>query len=293
MTSKHTSKKLSNESILILGKGYIGNSLYKELKDKFSVTIISSAEVDYHDRSVLTKYLLNNDYQVVINCSGFTGRPNIDEAEIKKELCWELNVMSPLRVSEMCRRHEIKYVHISSGCIYDGYQQDWTELDEPNFGLFSDVSSFYSKSKHAFEIMSKHLAGVILRIRMPIGKDGESRNYLTKILKYDNLIDYINSKTYIPDLAGLIENIILSANLDFWKGQKILNVVNHDPLSTKEVTKIMKLNGLYNPNWKFVDLEGIDIKAGRSNCILDGSKANIIYPMRSETQALEDIFSEG
>lgn len=291
MTSKHTSKKLSNENILILGKGYIGNSLYKELKHKFSVTIVSSAEVNYHDRSALSLYLLNNNIDIVVNCSGFTGRPNIDEAEEKKELCWELNVMSPIRINQVCNRLDLKYIHISSGCIYDGYQQEWTELDKPNYGLFSNESSFYSKSKHAFEIMSKDLRSVILRIRMPIGKDRESRNYLTKILKYDKLIDYVNSKTYIPDLCGVMENIILSANIDWWKSQKILNVVNHEPLYTSEVTSILRKNEMFNPNWEFVKIEDIDIKAGRSNCVLDSYQVNRIYPMRSETQALEDIFN--
>ena len=26
---------------------------------------------------------------VIINCSGFTGRPNVDEGESKKEECWK------------------------------------------------------------------------------------------------------------------------------------------------------------------------------------------------------------
>jgi dTDP-4-dehydrorhamnose reductase len=276
--------------ILILGRGYIGNAVYKHLKDTHNVKFVSANELDYHDPSLLGKYILNNGIQVVINCSGFTGRPNIDEAEMKKELCWELNVASPLRVNKMCDKLGVGYIHVSSGCIYDGYQRDFTELDTPNFGVFSDKSSYYSKCKHIFEEMSKDLQGIVLRIRMPIGKDKESRNYLQKILKYDNLIDYLNSKTYIPDLCGVIESII-TKHKHLFAGRKILNVVNHEPMSTREVCEIMIVNGFGNPKWKFVPIDKIDIKTGRSNCVLDGSKVNIIYPMKTEREAIREALS--
>jgi UDP-glucose 4,6-dehydratase len=278
---------LSN--ILILGRGYIGNAVYEHLKYNHNVKIVSANELDYHDPSLLGKYILNNDIKVVINCSGFTGRPNIDEAEEKKELCWELNVASPLRVNKLCDKLGVGYIHISSGCIYDGYQRDFTELDVPNFGIFSDRSSYYSKCKHIFEEISKDLRGIILRIRMPIGKDENPRNYLTKIRKYDKLIDYRNSKTYIPDLCGVISSIIHRKVYEV--GRNIMNVVNHNPLSTSEVCRIMLEYERGNPNWEYVPIDKIDIKAGRSNCILDSSKVEIIYPMKNEADAIREALS--
>jgi dTDP-4-dehydrorhamnose reductase len=288
MTS-NPSLKTNLSEILILGRGYIGNAVHQHLKDTHNVKLVSANELDYHDPSLLGKYILNNDIKVVVNCSGFTGRPNIDEAEEKKELCWELNVASPLRVNKMCDKLGIGYIHISSGCIYDGYQADFTELDVPNFGIFSDKSSYYSKCKHIFEEVSKDLRGIILRIRMPIGKDESSRNYLTKIRKYDKLIDYINSKTYIPDLCGVVSSIIDKKVYEV--GRNIVNVVNHEPLSTAEVCRIMWEYEKGNPNWEYVPIDQIDIKTGRSNCILDSSKVNIIYPMKNEADAIREALS--
>jgi dTDP-4-dehydrorhamnose reductase len=283
------SLKTNLSNILILGRGYIGNAVYEHLRDTHNVKLVSANELDYHFSSLLGKYILNNDIQVIINCSGFTGRPNIDEAEEKKELCWELNVASPLRVNKLCDKLGIGYIHISSGCIYDGYQRDFTELDVPNFGIFSDRSSYYSKCKHIFEEISRDLRGVILRIRMPIGKDESPRNYLTKIRNYDKLIDYRNSKTYIPDLCGVISSIIDKKVYEV--GRNIVNVVNHEPLSTREVCSIMWEYGKGNPNWEFVGIDKIDIKAGRSNCILDSSKVEIIYPMKNEVDAIREALS--
>jgi dTDP-4-dehydrorhamnose reductase len=288
MTS-NPSLKTNLSNILILGRGYIGNAVHQHLKDTHNVKLVSANELDYHDPSLFGKYILNNGIQVVINCSGFTGRPNIDEAEEKKELCWELNVASPLRVNKLCDKLGVGYIHISSGCIYDGYQRDFTELDTPNFGIFSDKSSYYSKCKHIFEEISKDLRGIILRIRMPIGKDESSRNYLTKIRKYDKLIDYVNSKTYIPDLCGVVTSIIDKKVYEV--GRNIVNVVNHEPLSTAEVCRIMWEYEKGNPNWEYVPIDQIDIKTGRSNCILDSTKVNIIYPMKNEADAIREALS--
>ncbi len=238
----------------------------------------------------MTKFILNEEIGTVINCSGFTGRPNVDEAEWKKEECWRLNVQSPLDINRACNNIDVKYVHISSGCIYSGYLKDYTENDKPDFGLF-DKSSFYSKSKHAFELMSKGLHNKIVRIRMPVCNDLKNpRNYLKKIMEYPNLIDYTNSKTYIPDLCGFIKTL-LEADLN-WIGQDIYNVVNGGALSTRGV--IDKLNNMNEGNWKvlnpnWVHLIELNILAPRSNCVLDSSKSMRIYPLHTETEILNMV----
>jgi hypothetical protein len=65
-------------------------------------------------------------------------------------------------------------------------------------------------------------------------------------------------------------------------------VVNPNPLGTSYVVDIMDQFGIRNPNWKIVDLKDLDIVAPRSNCVLNGDKANGIYQMRDE----EDIIRE-
>ena len=280
---------MKNEKVLILGKGFIGTKLYDFLKNKYEIYIRSNEELNYHEGSALPMFLLNRDIDMVINAAGFTGRPNVDEAEEKKELCWDLNVIIPLQINEICNRLKINYIHVSSGCIYNGYEKDYTEKDKPNFGLF-DESSFYSKTKHAFELMSKNLVNKIVRIRMPIDIDGDNfRNYLVKLKNYDNLIDYKNSKTYIPDLCRFVNNLIAIEDPYFWGlRQDIYNVVNGDALMTEEVVSLMRKYGYENKNWKFVKIEDLDIKAPRSNCVLNNTKACDVYKMRDEAEIIEE-----
>jgi len=293
MTSKSSSKKTwIDGNILILGDGYIGNSIFNFLKGRSNPKMISSKVVNYHDVNILSKYILNNSIDIIINCSGFTGRPNVDEGESRKGECWELNVVSPLRVNTICEKFGVKYVHISSGCIYTGYYKKYTEQDIPNFGMFHD-SSFYSKSKHAFEIMTRHLNNKILRIRMPICNDlNNPRNYLNKIMTYENLINYNNSKTYIPDLCNFIYHMLTDSNLSWSNKQDIYNVVNGEALNTSEVVDLLNNHNEggwknINPNW--VDIDKLIIVAPRSNCILDTTKSENIYKMHSETEVINMV----
>ena len=80
---------------LILGKGYVGNHLYNHIKEN---TIIKSRkELDYHNEDTLYTFLLNSDITTVISTVGFTGKPNVDECEDKKDECFNLNVLVPKR----------------------------------------------------------------------------------------------------------------------------------------------------------------------------------------------------
>jgi dTDP-4-dehydrorhamnose reductase len=295
MTSENLSKNPLRGDILILGGGYIGTHLKNHLGKYFNViTLKSGGKEDYHNTRFLRRLLSYGNVRYVINCSGFTGRPNVDEGESRKEECWELNVLSPLRINQLCNDLGIRYLHISSGCIYNGYKKIFKEYDSPNFGLF-DHSSFYSKSKHAFELGSKHLDNKILRIRMPICNDlTNPRNYLNKIMNYLNLVNYNNSKTYIPDLCSFIEELIRKTDnvKGSWVGQDIFNVVNPRSYNTKEVIEHLNIMNegnwsKLNPNW--VEIEDLDITAPRSNCILDNEKADEIFELHSEYEVMNMV----
>ena len=69
-------------------------------------------------------------------------------------------------------------------------------------------------------------------------------------------------------------------------------MVNPDPLYTSDVIEAMSQNSMYsNPFWNFVSLNELDILAPRSNCMLDGEKANEIYQMRTELEILQEVLS--
>lgn len=273
-------------NVLIVGAGYVGKAIISQVDlNKHNYRIVSRDKLDYSDQAALRKFILNYDIDYIVNCSGFTGRPNVDEGELRKKECWELNVVIPLSISNTCKQLGIKYIHISSGCIYSGYEKVWIEQDEPNFGLF-DQSSTYSKSKHAFETLNDY--GCIIRVRMPFCDDYNPRSYLTKIHKYDQLINFKNSKTYVPDLCMFIEYLI-DNKVDLAKVNTI-NFVNPGALDTMQVTDLMTIYGLDNPKWAYVDPKLLNMAAPRSNCVLSVSKLKCLFPdfnIQTEKQALD------
>jgi len=267
-------------NVLILGKGYVGNYLNDRLKKIATVHFENRQWFNYTNLSVLNKRFEGSEYDYVINCSGFTGRPNVDQGEDEKELCYELNTFAPLWINSMCKLHDINYIHISSGCIYTGYEKQYTEEDEPNFGLFNEESSTYSKSKHAYELGSDH--GLTLRIRMPFCDQLHKRSVLTKLLNYDSLVNYVNSKTYIPDLVDFLELLVKGSYST--KAKSLLNFVNPNALATDQVTDIMKDCGLHNTNWEWVHFEELNTKANRSNCILSTKKLEKDYGFKLQDE---------
>ena len=276
--------------VLILGYGYTGTYLYNRLKREHDVEIVSKASLDYTNSDVLETYLFEYKPDYIVNCSGYTGRPNVDGCESNKEDCWKLNVTAPAMVNNACKAHNIPYIHISSGCVYSGYDKAWTEKDPANYGVFSNESSFYSKSKHAYELASADY-GLTIRIRMPFDDDNTDRSIVAKLLKYEKLIDPgKNSKTYMNDLTKFINKYISEGHND----NEIINFVNPEPLSTLEVTEIMKEHGMVNMNWEIgVDFEVLNTKAGRSNCTLDISKLKSKYgfePLTEQEALLQALY---
>ena len=65
-------------------------------------------------------------------------------------------------------------------------------------------------------------------------------------------------------------------------------MTNPEPLETAGVIEIMKEAGLENENWSWVDIEELDLAAGRSNCILDTTKVReeYGYTQLTESEAL-------
>lgn len=275
---------------LILGKGFIGSNLSNYFSENsIDHEIYSKSMFDYTDKSKLDKFLeLNRDkFFCIINTSGYTGVPNVDACERHKEECWKYNVNDVLNIVEIANDRDLPVIHVSSGCIYDGYEKVFTEEDKPNFGMFSNESSFYSKCKHASEVLLENRESFvyILRIRIPFTYKNVPKNYLVKLLKYDNLIDMENSVTSVSDLNDFIFRFMyLLKNVP----GGIYNVCNPQPVKASQVVELLKKHDISNPDWNFIEVNQLDTVAKRSNCVLSTSKIESYnLPMPDTISSLE------
>ena len=255
---------------VILGKGFVGTHLSHYFKrNNIDHKIFSQSELDYTDPNTFKDFLDTNDKDIkwIINCSGYTGIPNVDACEDNKEFCYAYNVLYPMQVVKLCNQYKIPVIHIGSGCIYSGYEKEFTEEDIPNFGIYSNESSYYSKCKHVFETFAKEFNCYVLRIRIPFTDILTRKNYFSKLLNYDTLINELNSVTSLNDFDEFVVRFI-SAKPEYG----IYNVVNPEPVKAEEVIEILKDNKIVNSKWRFIELKDLNTKANRSNCVLTTDK---------------------
>lgn len=109
---------------------------------------------------------------------------------------------------------------------------------------------------------------LILRLRMPVSDDLHPRNFVTKISKYERVVDIPNSNTILHDL--LPAAILMAEHKD----TGIYNFTNPGAISHNEVLSLFKQYVRPDFTWKNFTLEEQSkvIKAGRSNCKLDTTK---------------------
>lgn len=265
-----------SKKIIILGKGFVGSNLSQHFeREGVKHEIFAKKDLDYTNKKELKKYIdiEKDDIKCVINCSGYTGVPNVDACEDNRNFCWDMNVQYPLEVVALCHQNEIPIIHVGSGCIYSGYEKDYTEEDVPNFGIGSKDASYYSRCKHAFETSTTPYNRYIFRIRIPFTDELVPKNYFTKLLKYDTLIDESNSVTSIKDFNVFVQKFI---DMLGFVPYGVYNVVNTQPIKAKEVVEILKENGLENPNWKFIETKDLNTVAKRSNCVLSTDKIKLL-----------------
>ena len=134
--------------ILLGGSGYVGSAyrLFLEAKGLDYISLARS-ELDYSDTETLLAFLRETKPDFLINCAGYTGKPNVDTCESDKANCLFGNAVLPGRIAEACSEAGVPWGHVSSGCIYTGCRPDgsgFTEKDEPNFTFRQNNCSFYS-----------------------------------------------------------------------------------------------------------------------------------------------------
>ena len=289
-------------NVLILGDGYIGNHLYKHLMSNNTCVIFSRKNLDYTVEQILIDYITENQIDCVINASGYTGKPNVDACEDDKQTCWYNNVVVPKTIEQACKHVElsadyigcnkkrhIKYIHVSSGCIYTGYDKPYTEEDEPNFGLYNK-SSWYSKTKHAGETVLDKNYTTILRIRMPFSSCMSDRNFIVKMLKYDNLVSRMNSMTCVEDFCDFVSTMLSMSLMYTWNMSGIYNVVHTAATCAHDIVHLLQCRGV-DKKFKFDDSK-IIMKAPRSNCILSDAKIlSFNMPLPDINRSLETAIS--
>lgn len=187
---------------MVFGKtGWIGGQLIDMLRA--AGRTVHAAESRIENRESVEAELDLYKPRYVLNAAGLTGRPNVDWCEFNKEAVLRVNVAGTLLLADVTKARGIPCAMFATGCIYsydeahpEGSGKGFTEEDPPNF-----FGSFYSETKGVVEKYLRLFDNVlVLRLRMPISDDLNPRSFITKISRYDKVVNIPNSMTFLHDL---------------------------------------------------------------------------------------------
>ncbi len=262
--------------ILFGSTGYIGNEFKCQLEKKqIEFKCWPNAEnTTFND---LESWYRESGYpsiDAVINAAGYTGKPNVDACELSKENTIHGNIIWPQILTDWCILNDIKLGHVSSGCIYSGRRLDgnpFTENDEPNFSFKQNNCSFYSGTKAIAEkIVSRWNKNYIWRLRIPFEENNNSRNYISKMLRYDKLLQAENS---ISNKHEFVSACIQTITNEVPFG--IYNVTNTGYITTDTLIEKLKKTIAKDKNFTLIDEETLYknyAKTPRSNCVMSNNK---------------------
>lgn len=269
--------------IFTIGAGFVSEHLqYPNIKDRLEINV-----------KQITHIINTYKPDVLINCIGKTGRPNIDWCESHQEETATANTALPILLAEACTKHSVHLIHIGSGCVYfeQSPHEHWTQgngapmpsKDAASFTLhmpckmydtgwreedFANPKSFYSKTKYACDLILGEMKNVTtLRIRMPVSEKDHPRNLINKLRGYKQVIDIPNSMTFMSDFVRCVDWAAKGGQVG------IFHVTNPQPLTA---ARIMQEFQKYVPDhtFEFMSEQQLDAAtiAKRSNCILDSQK---------------------
>ena len=141
--------------VLVLGvTGMLGHVVYRYLQNtnhevlgvsRSSIEWINSVEIDaYLHVDELLEFLEKDQPEVVVNCIGVL----VKESSNNPSKAIFLNSMLPHLLSDYCEHRNIKLIHISTDCVFDGTKGPYSEKDLPT------ETSWYGRTKALGEVIN-------------------------------------------------------------------------------------------------------------------------------------------
>jgi dTDP-4-dehydrorhamnose reductase len=222
--------------IAIFGSnGMLGNYVLKILSKNYIVKAITRDEYDIEKDEDFKLYdilnILNSDY-VIINCAGaIPQRVN----DFKKFI--KLNSIFPHKLSQFCYFKNIKFIHVTTDCVFNGEIGNYNENSEHT------ERGIYGLSKS----LGEPSYGTIIRTSIIGHETNNKKSLLEWVLSKKNqtINGYTNhlwNGVTCLELALFIKYII--ENNNFWSGIRHI----FSPKNITKFTLCKYINEIYNLN---------------------------------------------
>ena len=174
---------------------------------KLQFVFASKAELDVTKEEEIAAFFENNQLDYCINAAAYT---NVDKAEEVPQAAYLLNETAPRLLAEVCKKHNVFLIHISTDYVFDGTKgAPYTIDDAPN------PINVYGASKLAGEKAIAVVGGDYCIVRTSWLYSEHGTNFQTKILAKAKTASYLEvvsdlfgTPTYTPNLVVFLLNKI-------------------------------------------------------------------------------------
>lgn len=273
--------------LLFGGKGWIGQQIREFMESRGHIVHLTSCRAD--DPVLVTECLANYPQcERVISCIGRThggSYRTIDYLEQPDRLHENIrdNLYGPIILQQACHRAHRHFTYFGTGCIFENHYDDngcpsdctaWGENDQPNF-----FGSAYSIVKGFTDRLMKDsgLPVLNLRIRMPVSNRPHSRNFVTKLAGYENLVNFHNSVSVLPTLLPILEDMLQTCTTGTYNFTNPGTVCHQDIIAIVNSTRGFSIL----PKFMTEQTQQTMLLSRRSNNILDTSKLEAYCKSRS------------
>lgn len=157
-------------NILITGGlGQLGRAIVEASRNTPNHYIaLSSSDLDITNKACIEEQIVRHRADVVINCAAYT---DVERAEDEPAEAMRINRDGVAALSEVCQRHNVKLIHISTDYVFGGdtsHSTPYTTTD-----CTAPINS-YGRSKAAGEMAVLSANGIVIRtswLYAPWGKN--------------------------------------------------------------------------------------------------------------------------
>lgn len=275
--------------ILILGSanGYIG-SAFQTVAMSRGITSMPIPRQSYMSFSAMMKELWLWKPQLVVNCAAYVDARGVDYNEDDRRTTYEVNALLPSMLAHACESMGIPLMHFSTGCIFQGDNggKGWKEEEQPDSSMFP--GSYVMSKLMAEREVRKYAKHYICRIRLPFDNMDHPRNLLTKLQRFEMVVEETQSITHRWDAVN--------AALDIWQEGlpfDTYHLTSPGGINYKDIcAEIAELIPNGRKSFKFIGPDAFDellARTPKSRCVLSTEKlARLGVKVRPVEEAVLD-----
>ena len=298
---KQPSLSQDRERIMIYGaNGWIGEQFVNLLTREGVEYVIGEKRLGDDPDDVIEQEILSVAPTHVASFIGRThgpGNGTVDYLEggpDKLTVNMRDNLFGPLLLAEICRKFNIHFTYIGSGCIFMYTEEHpiggepFSENDRPNYfgSSYSVVKGYTDRLMHRYENVLN------VRMRLPISSDTSSRNLVTKLVSYKKIMNIPNSVTVLPELLPVLLKLMKARHTG------TINLVNHGCAEHADILDVYKR--VVDPSHDYEVISDADksdvaqrLRSSRSNCHLStGTLAQLAPEVSSVQEAVKKAIHE-